>query len=243
MEIKGIAETILHDLRLRIISGELKPGQRLNEIQLASDFGTSRGPLREAFRLLENERLLINYPRRGTFVTTLSKDDLKSVYHAREMIECYALEILQENKAEDFLQEVSESNLIVDLPPGPTSTSEEKIHFLDTNARFHFALVKATKNLWLAKFYQTLGNTMARCQFRLVLEPEFAHCSSEDHRKLVDMVKIGAYKEGKELIKVHINRFVEYLLSHNPTTLEATDERMNSKKKSPSTNWERRLAI
>lgn len=76
-----------------IVSGQLPPGARLNELHLARNFGTSRAPVREAARLLESQGLVQASPRRGFFVRTLAPSDLREIYEVRIGLETYAAEI------------------------------------------------------------------------------------------------------------------------------------------------------
>lgn len=76
-----------------IVSGQLPPGARLNELHLARDFGTSRAPVREAARLLESQGLVQASPRRGFFVRTLTALDLREIYELRIGLEKFACEI------------------------------------------------------------------------------------------------------------------------------------------------------
>jgi DNA-binding GntR family transcriptional regulator len=76
-----------------IVSGQLPPGARLNELHLARDFGTSRAPVREAARLLESQGLVQASPRRGFFVRTLTALDLREIYELRIGLETFASEI------------------------------------------------------------------------------------------------------------------------------------------------------
>ena len=72
MEVLGLTRSLIDELRGKIILGKLAPGEKVNEIKIASDFGISRYPLSEALWILENERLISNIPRKGSFVTEKS---------------------------------------------------------------------------------------------------------------------------------------------------------------------------
>ena len=95
MQIKSVTETVLQDLRVKIIVGELAPGSKLGEYELSSSFGISRAPVREAFRLLENEHLVIYYPRRGCYVTEISIKKCREIYQVRTMMECFSVDLLE----------------------------------------------------------------------------------------------------------------------------------------------------
>ena len=83
-------EAVADRLRDEILKGEIAPGARLNEVELAERFGTSRGPIREATRELAREGLVVELPRRGSVVSTLTVRDLVEVYAVREALEASA---------------------------------------------------------------------------------------------------------------------------------------------------------
>lgn len=211
IQIKGITNIIYEHLRAQIITGELNGGQRLNEGQLSSHYGISRGPLREAFRLLENDNLVVNFPRKGTYVTKISNKDFKHIYQTREMLECYAIDIFKEKQIRQFAEN-SNSISTSTLPPAPTSSPEEKLAYINGNASFHVSLIEATGNSWINKFYQTISTTLARCQFLYAFTPGMAQQAAQEHQQLRDRLRMGAYDDAKILMKAHINNFLELLL-------------------------------
>lgn len=84
----SIAERVADVLRRRITEGELPPGTRLSEQALGESLAVSRNTLREAFRLLSHEGLLVHHLHRGVFVPELTADDLADLYRLRRTIEC-----------------------------------------------------------------------------------------------------------------------------------------------------------
>ena len=93
-------------LRTEILSGELKPGQRLVEEQIRRRFAISRAPLREALRTLENQGLVEHLPRRGARVTELSADDVNQLFELRSLLERHAAEQMFPLTGSDPLHEV-----------------------------------------------------------------------------------------------------------------------------------------
>src|SRR5690349_643961 len=79
-------------LRERVLDGELAPGLRLSEEAIGGALGVSRNTLREAFRLLTRDRILVHEHSRGVFVRTPTADDVRDLYAARRVIECGALQ-------------------------------------------------------------------------------------------------------------------------------------------------------
>lgn len=80
-------------LRQLILDGELSPSERVREVELADRFGVSRGPIREALRVLENEGLIVRRPRLGSYVAPLDEADSREIYEVREVIEPLAVRL------------------------------------------------------------------------------------------------------------------------------------------------------
>jgi DNA-binding GntR family transcriptional regulator len=87
------AETIYQELRSRILSGELKPGDRVAETEIAQQMGTSQGPVREAFARLREQGLLITFSHRGSYVSQISVDEARDAYAVRAHLERKALQL------------------------------------------------------------------------------------------------------------------------------------------------------
>jgi len=78
-----LVNKIVNNIKEEIISGNIKPGQRIIEAQIAREMGVSRSPLREAIQKLKAENVLKVTPYRGTYVNTLSREDVKAIYELR----------------------------------------------------------------------------------------------------------------------------------------------------------------
>ncbi len=90
------AERVAAILRERIAQGLFRPGVRLSEERIGGALGVSRNTLRESFRLLTHERLLVHRLNRGTFVRVLDVPDIVDIYRVRRLVECAALRGLSE---------------------------------------------------------------------------------------------------------------------------------------------------
>jgi DNA-binding GntR family transcriptional regulator len=82
------AERVADILRTRIAEGSFPPGTRLSEDSIGGALGVSRNTLREAFRLLTHERLLVHELNRGVFVRVLTVEDVEDIYRTRALVEC-----------------------------------------------------------------------------------------------------------------------------------------------------------
>lgn len=86
---------VVSRLREAIIAGKYRPGERLNESKLARQFGVSRIPVREALMQLQEQGLVMNHPRRGMFVNSLSEEDTQKINSVRIVLESEAMKLCQ----------------------------------------------------------------------------------------------------------------------------------------------------
>ena len=93
-------------LRNAIIAGDLIPGAKITELDLATEFGVSRGPIREAIRELINEGLLVQRPYSGTQVSLVEERTIIEAYGLRKVIECYAFKLCWPQRNEEFRKEI-----------------------------------------------------------------------------------------------------------------------------------------
>jgi len=211
VEIRGVTESSVQHLRALIITGELEAGQKLNESHVASNLGVSRPPLREAFRILENEQLVESIPRKWTYVTNLSIEDLAAVYRAREMIECYAIELIKANNIKDLPEVRSALTLASGLNIPSHNNREEKLSYLNAMAAFHKKLVESTANKWVIHFYNAIASNLARYQFIYLYIPGTRKLSLNKHREILELIEKGSFAQAKKQLRVHIKDTFESL--------------------------------
>lgn len=206
LSFNSLPTMLLGYLRGAIISGELPPGKKIHENELASRLKLSRGPLREAFRILEQERLVVNIPRRGTFVTELSQEDLGEIYQVRRMIELTALDLLEQKgitelpTAENALREAE----VLRTPND--SDRDEFLVFREKITDFHARLVMEAKNSRLTHYYQTLYFSLARYQYLHIQlnVPEGYERPTETHHKILALVNAGRHQDAKAVLLDHL---------------------------------------
>jgi len=211
MEIKSITESVVEYLRLKIITGELAAGQKLNETELASHLNISRPPLREAFRILENEHLVVNIPRKATYVSNISVEDLKGVYQAREMLECYAIDLLKARNIRDLPNVTASVESASDLSIPSQDNREEVFTYLKAFVDFHIKLIESAGNHWVIHFYNSISSHLARYQFLYLYIPSSGRRSIEEHQQILDFIKIGNYEKAEKFMRKHINYTFEFL--------------------------------
>ncbi|MEJ8472879.1 GntR family transcriptional regulator [Roseibium algae] len=156
VETTDLVQQIARQISDAIVSGRFKPAERLNELRLSQEFGTSRAPVREAARLLESQGLVVSSPRRGFFVRTLSAKDLDDIYELRIGLELHAadLAIQKIGDAELTALEAQIQNLY-DL--AEAGSIEERI---SADSSFHRMLCSFSGNDRLLKAFDDLATDM-----------------------------------------------------------------------------------
>jgi DNA-binding GntR family transcriptional regulator len=211
MQIKSVTETVLQDLRVKIIVGELAPGSKLNEKELSSNFGISRAPLREAFRLLESEHLVVYYPRKGSYVTEISVEKCREIYQVRTMMECFAVDLLKAKKIEDLPKVQSALEETVNLIMPSDDDVYNKFDYLKAIANFHISLVESAENSQLTYFYHSIFPNLARYQSIYTYISGLMNKSYEEHKEFLRLVKNCDYDQAKNYLKCHIDKFVKII--------------------------------
>lgn len=210
MEGVNLTSSVVEALREKIIIGELKPGYKLNEIDISMDLGVSRPPLREAFRILEKDNMAVSVPRKGTYVSELSLKDFTEVSQTREMIECYSMDLLKASnvrdlpRAERALQEAAALKFRFNI-----TDEAELIRSIKVMHEFHISLVEATGNSMLSRIYDSIGHTIARYQYIYFHIDDAARHSLEDHNKVLALVREGNFDQAKEELRKHIHYTVD----------------------------------
>ncbi len=211
MEIIGVTKSTVQYLREQIITGELAPGQKLNEMEISSNLGISRPPLREAFRVLEYEHLVFSIPRKGCYVTKISMEDCRHIYEAREMIECYAIELLKDQNMRDLPEVASAlASASPDLPKQDHGNRGNIKGSQNPFPDFHIKLVESTGNRWVVHLYKAISSNLARYQY-MCFVPGILAKVQEEHEQILDYIKRGDYDEAKDLLRSHINSFFKVI--------------------------------
>ena len=204
LEIKSLTAVVLDDIRRRILTGDFRPGERINESEIALNLGISRSPVREALRVLEGEGLITTLPRKGSFITDISAQDVEELFEIREILECHAIDCIKKRakKSPDKLRA-----LIEDL--GRKLLKKPDIFTVISG--FHFSLVELCNNYRLIELYKILGVSLRRYQLIYLSKKGQRDVSLEHHQVIVDALKRGNYSDIKKLLKRHI-RYVENMV-------------------------------
>jgi len=210
----SVTDAVVQHLQGLIITNVIKPGQKLNEIELANNLNISRAPLREAFHILENEQLLVKFPRKGTYVTEVSVERLRKIYSARKMIESYTIDFLKAEKIQNLPQLYNSVTQASQLSLPNPDNIEEELKYLKDLTDFHVKLVASTNNPWIINFYDSIVINLARFQFFCSLTPGFSSKSQATHEKVYQLLSDASYDEAKKLLLNHIDSTMIIIENH-----------------------------
>jgi len=192
-----LREKILETIREAILKGNLKPGEKVAEPELAERFGISRTPIREAFRQLESEGYLTVIPRKGAVVAALSARDVQEFYAIKSILEGYAAE-LASNKLTD--KELDKLEAINDKLRQLAADGDIKSFFRVHN-EFHETFIKAADNTKLLELIQQLGMKFNRLRAASLSVPGRMDFSVEEHDKLLEAFRRRDGKAAEDLVK------------------------------------------
>ncbi len=212
MKILGVAESVQQRLRYAIITGELPPDHRLNEVELSGYLGVSRPPLREAFRKLENENLIISIPRKGSFVSTMSIEDCKQIYRTRTMLECTAMDIIDELGDSNLmpLKEILSDEMSFDNPKN--TSKPDLFSYFEVMSKFHNQIVEMCRNNWIIHCHRQIRPSLARYQVMYLSISGTGRSSKIEHQKIYDLLNQKKYQKAKEQISKHIYQSLDVII-------------------------------
>lgn len=185
---RTLAEVITTQLRQRIVDGSYTPGAQLSEVELATRFDTSRGPVREAIQRLVQEGLLVSHPHRGVFVPELTYEDINDLFLARGAVERAAmLELIGHGVPAKTLAQLEQQL-------GEMARAREAGDWSGLAAAdlaFHEAIVEAARSPRLNRMYSGLAGETRLGLNILVSSFEGRSDYVEEHRRIFDLLASG----------------------------------------------------
>ena len=200
--VRLMSEEIADILRENISSGNINPGEKVNEYQVAKLLNISRPPIREAFRLLVAEGLITLVPRKGAFVSKMSAREVKEIYEMKSMMESFAVRLAIPIADE---KEVSELDSINNLIEKKIKQNDFKA-ILKLNIEFHRKMIKMSKNEKLIRFYESIVLPIRRYQRIGLSAPTSWKTSLQEHRNIVKAIKSKKIELAEKLSREHTMR-------------------------------------
>lgn len=199
-----LRDVVFKTLRQAILRGELKPGERLMEIQLANKLGVSRTPIREAIRKLELEGLVLMIPRRGAEVAEITEKSLRDVLEVRKALEELSVELACDRVTEEDLKELekaAEEFQRITKNGDVTEIAEADVHF-------HDIIYRAADNQRLTQLLNNLGEQMYRYRVEYLKNPEVYGQLMHEHEQIITHIRKHEKEEAVRITCEHIDNQV-----------------------------------
>ena len=184
------------EIELLILRGELGIGQRLNESELAARFGTSRGPIREALRALEEALLVRSEKNRGVFVREISVAEADEIYDIREALDELTGQRVAERATPEQLRELE---AVVEAMDGTREINE--YHAL--NLKFHDLLVAFAGNARLTESYRLLTKGLLLFRLRGLQDGGGFAVSNTEHKAVIAAIGARDAARAGQLLRQH----------------------------------------
>ncbi|MGE4213957.1 MAG: GntR family transcriptional regulator [Anaerotignaceae bacterium] len=203
-----LREVVFNNLRDAILNGELKPGERLLENQLAEKLGVSRTPVREALRMLEQENLVALVPRKGAQVLDLSAADIKNVLEIRSALEAVGMRHACRNMELERINELKRLN--EEFERAFEEKDYEKV--ANTDEKMHDIIFASAHNDRLVQIISNMRAQVYRYRMAYLKVYETKTAVLNHHRGIINAIENHLEEEGIKVMAEHIEHQTQVIL-------------------------------
>lgn len=195
-----LRDVVFNNIKDGILTGRLRPGERLLENQLAEELGVSRTPIREALRMLEIENLVDLIPRKGAQVKKMSEKDIKDVLEIRKVLEELASGIAAENITKQEIAELKK--LHMDFVDAFERGDREGV--LEADTKFHDVIFNTTKNDKLIQIISNISIQIYRYRIAYLKLLTNISVPNQQHLELIKAFERRDTQKAREVSGEHI---------------------------------------
>ncbi len=196
-----LRDVVFNTLRKAILTGQLKPGERLMEVHLANSLGVSRTPIREAMRKLELEGLVIMIPRRGAEVARITEKSLKDVLEVRRTLDALSVELACERITQEEIEHLQQACHEFEV----ATKGKDASVMAKADVALHDIIVQATGNLRLQQLVNNLSEQMYRYRFVYIREESKHDKLVDEHREIYESIASRDKVRAAKAAKLHID--------------------------------------
>ena len=215
-----LRDVVFNTLREAILKGELQPGERLMELQLASKLGVSRTPIREAIRMLEQEGLAVTMPRKGAEVARMTLKDMEDVLEVREALDELAAIIACAKITDEQLENLK--SIRDEFKKSLDSGDVKKI--AEEDVRFHDAIYEATDNAKLIALTNNIREQMYRYRVEYLKDQNNYPILIAEHDAIVNALE----QRDKEMVTAEMHTHVVNQAVAVKAVIQKQDEERNA---------------
>jgi phosphonate utilization transcriptional regulator len=197
---QSLTGLVRREIERQIVSGEIAAGAKLNELELASELGVSRGPIREAFRALEQAGLVRTEKNRGVFVREVTLAEADQIYEVRAALEGMIGRLAATRRTPDQVAELRA--ILKRMCAAAKSRAADR--YFPLNLEFHDALAEAAGNPALADNYRRVVNELNLCRREMLQhDGDNIVLSTAEHERIVEAVEQGDADTASALLFEH----------------------------------------
>ena len=196
----SLTGAVQQEIERLINEGELGPGDKLTEASLAERLGVSRGPVREAFRVLEEVGLVQLEKNRGVYVRQIPLEEALEIFDLRAMIEAHVGSTLAANATEEQLSHLR--NLVTQM--AQAVKVEDETTYYRLNVQFHEAMVAYAGNKKLIGMYRKLTRELSLFRRRNFSDHALLVTSVNEHRDILDAIGSRNAAKSAEALRQHV---------------------------------------
>jgi DNA-binding GntR family transcriptional regulator len=218
----SVSEAVAERIREAILGGDLEPGQRLSDLHIAEELKISRGSVREALRLLQAQGLVVQKPHKGTFVATMSAEDLRKVCELRVALETHAARMLASKNGNNGLPTLR--RVLSELEQAADKGLQLRVSQLDRD--FHDLVCRFAGDALVYEVYER--EVLKTLEFYALDSEAYQPISvmGRELRPFLDAIEAGDGRLAAELLETHIRRGSNLLsegLERAPGSLKGTE--------------------
>jgi len=227
----SISDQIYERLRQQILHGEIEPGERLMQNQVAETLRASRTPVREAFRRLEQDGLVERVPQGGVRVTRLDIEAIQEVFGIRNVLEAYAVELacgrITAEEIGSLKRLVTQAGEL--LSSGELGRETKIKRLFELNSQFHDTIYRASGNSYLMGMINSLRFIVGRLRFLGLRADSTWSRAWEEHAQLIGLLERRDKESAAHLLKTHlVNAVSDVLMGMKRVEVSATQESSDS---------------
>ncbi len=196
----SLTDEIADIVRERILGGEYEIGEKIKENQIATELNVSRTPIREAFKLLENEGLIDYIPNRGCFAKGFTKRDVEDIYAVRRSLEELAITWAVERISAEEIQALDEQCEMMEFYTEKMDTKK----VLELNSGFHDVIYTSSRSRFLAQVLRSYKEYLDKNRKAMFYEQSYLESILREHRAILKAIRFRDKKKAIQAMKEHL---------------------------------------
>jgi DNA-binding GntR family transcriptional regulator len=206
---EGLSRSIAEQLKQAIYAGEFKAGDRLNEAALAQRMGTSRGPIREAIRILTGTGLVTPVVNRGVFVRKVSIQEMLEIYDLRALVFGFAAERACEHVTDEHRQQFE---ALLDGMDRASQAGDSGLYY-ELNVQFHGMILALSNSARAHQLYDSYVKELHLYRRQNFNAPGNMRRSNVEHRRIFEALSKGNAAKARQYAEEHIQAGRQRLLA------------------------------